>query len=156
VRKLTPANMTYQQGRLIFAVKRTKTGQPALGTLSRRTERLVARYVEALGAAPLANAPLFRNRSGNAYSKDTLGDDFRAVRAGVLPGDNRQLLDLRRSGAVEASAGGVDMNALAAKMANTVNQSRELQQTYQPVDLTSVKSADAARQRGRRAMRENS
>ena len=41
-------------------------------------------------------------------SKDTLGDDFRAVRAKVF-GDNerRQLADFRRSGATEALAGDV-------------------------------------------------
>ena len=33
---------------------------------------------------PVGRAPLFRNRSGRPYSKDTLGDDFRAVRIMVV------------------------------------------------------------------------
>ena len=28
----------------------------------------------------MPDAPIFRNRSKNPYSKDTLGDDFRAIR----------------------------------------------------------------------------
>jgi hypothetical protein len=39
------------------------------------------------------DAPLFRNRSGLPYSKDTLGDDFREIRQIVFPGDKRQLAD---------------------------------------------------------------
>lgn len=155
VRKLTPAHMSREGTRTLFRVDRSKTGAAALGTLSRRAERVVGDYLKTLAAQPLPNAHLFRNRSGRPYSKDTLGDDFRAVRGQVLPGDDRKLLDMRRSGAVEASAGGVNMNDLAAKMANTINQSSELQRTYQPTDLTAVRNADAARRRGRGAIREN-
>ena len=155
VRKLTPAHMGEESGRIIFRIDRSKTGAAALGTLSRRAEALVRRYLASFGAKPMPGAQLLRNRSGRPYSKDTLGDDFRAVRARVLPGDDRKLLDMRRSGAVEASAGGVNMNDLAAKMANTINQSSELQRTYQPTDLAAVRNADAARRRGRGAIREN-
>jgi hypothetical protein len=64
-------------------------------------------------------------------------------------------MDMRRTGAVEALAGDVDPGALAAKMANTISDSRDLQKTYQPVSMAAVRSADAARRRGRRAIREN-
>src|SRR5690606_41757693 len=67
-----------------------------------------------------------------SYSKDTLGDDFRTVRELVFPGDTRQLLDMRRSGAVEAAAGGADPLALSAKMANSIHAASDLQQTYLP------------------------
>jgi hypothetical protein len=42
-------------------------------------------------------------------------------------------MDFRRSGAVEATAGKVDPTALASKMANTIDQSKELQAAYLPV-----------------------
>jgi len=66
-----------------FEVERAKTGRSAFATLSQRTTALLAAYLAALPAEPLGDAPLFRNRSGHAYSKDTLGDDFRDLRAKV-------------------------------------------------------------------------
>ena len=63
-------------------------------------------------------------------------------------------MDMRRSGAVEAMAGNVDDGALAAKMANTIDQARELQRTYLPVDPISVERADNARRRGRNQLRQ--
>jgi hypothetical protein len=88
------------------------------------------------------DAPLFRNRSGAPYSKDTLGDDFRAVRTMVFgKNDDRQLADIRRSGAVEATVGGAKVEKLAKKMAkkmaNTISASARLQKVYNPVDVES-------------------
>jgi hypothetical protein len=41
-------------------------------------------------------------------------------------------MDFRRSGSQEAQAGGVDTLALATKLANSINQSKRLQDTYLP------------------------
>jgi hypothetical protein len=87
------------------------------------------------------------------YNADMLGEDFRLVREAEFPGDTRKLSDFRRSGAVEATAGEVNPAALAGKMANTIDQNRELQATYQPHNATLVRLADAARTRGRGRLR---
>jgi hypothetical protein len=138
-----------------FATDRTKTGRAALATLSRRTTAILDAYLGKLGAEPLGSTPIFRNRSGAPYSKDTLGDDFRAVRTLVFgQTETRQLQDFRRSGAVEALAGRVAPTGLSSKMANSISQSTRLQKTYAPVQLASVREADAARARGRRRLRE--
>jgi hypothetical protein len=138
-----------------FAVDRAKTGAAALGTLCARTQRLLAAYIDGLGAEPLPDASLLRHRSGGAYSKETLNKDFAKVRSAVFgKSETRKIMDMRRSGAVEAMAGDVDDAALAAKMANTINSSRELQRTYLPVDRASVERADDARRRGRARLRE--
>ena len=156
VRSLKRSNLKSYRGRMLFeAVSREKTGRAIIGTVSRPTERLVLAYL-GLKADRSADEPLFKNRSGAPYSKDTLGDDFRAIRAIAFPGDTRVLMDMRRSGAVEAAAGEVDPNALAAKMGNTINRSQQLQRTYQPVDIAAVRLADDARRRGRKRMREES
>jgi hypothetical protein len=140
-----------------FETGRTKTGRKALATLSRRSERILDAYLAKLGAAPVGMAPIFRNRSSTPYSKDTLGEDFRAVRTLVFgPDEKRQLQDFRRSGTVEALAGQVAPTALSSKMANSISQSTRLQKTYGPVQLASVRDADAARVRGRRRLREQS
>lgn len=127
----------------------------AIGTLSRRSQRLIAAYVAGLATQLLPDAPMFRNRSGRAYTKDTLARDFRVIREGVFPGDTRKLLDFRRSGAVEAAAGNVDALALSRKMANSIHSSQRLQDTYMPKRTAMVRLADEARRRGRRTLREN-
>lgn len=153
-RKLTIDNLREHGGALFFeAVRREKTGKAIIGTLSKPTARLVRAYLSSREHDALTDEPIFRHRKGRPYSKDTLGDDFRSVRAIAFPGDERVLMDMRRSGAVEAAAGEVDMNSLAAKMGNTINSSRQLQATYQPVDLAAVRNADEARIRGRQRIR---
>ena len=77
------------------------------------------------------------------------------MRAAEFPGDKRQVMDFRRSGAVEAEAGEVDPGALAKKMANTIDTNRDLQSTYLPQNATLVRLADHARGRGRSRMRGN-
>jgi hypothetical protein len=77
------------------------------------------------------------------------------VRQAEFPGDPRKLMDFHRSGAVEATAGSVDPAALAGKMANSIDQSKELQATDLPHNATLVKLADKARLVGQRRLREN-
>ena len=89
------------------------------------------------------------------YSKDTLGDDFRDVRNKVFPGDSRRLMDLRRTGNVEAVVGGAEPAHLSAKLSNTLSQSNQIFDTYSPVQLAAVREADKARAVGRRRLRLN-
>jgi len=126
VRTLAERHRSEADGNLIFDRQvdgRAKTGRAAIGTVSRRTERLVKVYLAGLGTALPPDAILFRNRSGNPYREDTLGDDFASVRAIAFPGDARRLMDMRRSGAIEAIGGGVAGVGLAAK--NKFNRSLE-------------------------------
>jgi hypothetical protein len=138
-----------------FEIGRAKTGREALGTLSKRAEFVLDGYITKLGAEPVGTAPIFRNRSGAPYSKDTLGDDFRDVRVMVFgEGEKRQLADFRRSGTVEAFAGDAAPEKVSAKMANTLSASNRLHRTYSPVQLSAVRDADAARRRGRNRLRD--
>ena len=132
-----------------FAVDRAKTGKAAIGTLSARARALLA----ALPGKPVPMFPLFLTRTGQPYRDYTMGADFRAVRAAEFPGDRRQIMDFRRSGAVEATAGDVTGSALAGKMANSIDANRALQETYQPHTVQVVRIADAARARGRGKLR---
>lgn len=151
VRSLKASQRVRDAQGLAFVLDRAKTGRGAIGTLTRRSEAIVNAYIAGLGVELLDNAPIFRNRSGRAYSKDTLGDDFRDVRAMVFgPGETRTLADFRRSGAVEAIRGGVEAEQLAAKMANDLDTSKTLHKTYAPVDLATARKVDEARRKGRR------
>ena len=148
VRKLTPAHRTAED---VFTLERAKTGRAAVATLSRASLRILGAYLATAGMEPFPNAPIFRNRSGAPYSKDTLGDDFRDVRAMAFgPDETRTLADFRRSGAVEALRGGASAEHLGSKLANDYASSSFLQRTYTPVDLAAVRAVDEARRKGRR------
>jgi GNAT superfamily N-acetyltransferase len=149
-----------------FALPRAKTGKAAIGTLSYKTEKVLRAYVAGLPFTLMPDTPIFHTRGGEPgpkggrprppapYTKDTLSKDFRIVREAAFPGDKRQVMDFRRSGAIEATAGQVDPAALAGKMANSIDSNRELQATYQPSHKAVVRLADAARARGRETLRD--
>jgi hypothetical protein len=156
VRTLADRHRVCVDGHLIFDRQidgRTKTGRAAIGTVSRRTERLVTAYLAMMGTVLLPDAILFRTRSGAPYIDATLSHDFAALRALAFPGDRRRLMDMRRSGAVEAIAGNAAPLGLAAKMANSIGQSNAIHKAYAPVDIAAVQNADEARLRGRQKMR---
>ncbi|RWC91709.1 MAG: hypothetical protein EOS72_03380 [Mesorhizobium sp.] len=140
-----------------FDITRGKTGRDGVLTLSRRTERLLNWYLaEQFGEAePISNMEIFRTRRGAAYRKNSLSEDFRDIRKIVFPGDTRMMLDFRRSGSTEAVAGGVEGTALSAKLANSLSESKKLEQTYVPIQVEMVRRADDARREGRRALRGN-
>jgi hypothetical protein len=75
------------------------------------------------------------------------------VRALAFPKDKRRLMDMRRSGVVEAVAGKADAIGLSAKLANSIRRSNALHKAYAPVDIEAVRNTDAARLRGRQRMR---
>lgn len=177
VRSLTRAQLSGDADGPLFQLARAKTGKAAIGTVSPRTQRLLSLYLAELPALLHPDAPIFRtppatpisrkgrpgewggNHGGGTrrapvpYAADVLSKHFRAVRAAEFPGDRRTLMDFRRSGAVEAKAGEVNPMALADKMANTIDNSRALQNTYLPPNAKLVRLADAARARGRARLR---
>ncbi|MGB6756159.1 MAG: hypothetical protein WBE71_27305 [Xanthobacteraceae bacterium] len=166
VRSLTRAQLSGDADGPLFQLARAKTGKAAIGTLSRRTERMLKAYLAKLPNDLHPSAPIFRTppfipwvkggkpRAGVPYRADVLGRHFRIVRETLFPGDRRQLgSDFRRSGAVEAKAGHVDPAALADKMANSIDRNKALQSTYLPADARVVRLADEARARGRARLR---
>lgn len=132
---------------------RQKTGKPAIGTLSRRTRRLLEAYM-ADRPAMTPEAWLFPLSTKRVPTISELTRDFRELCESVFPGDLRQLRDMRRSGTVEAFAGGASPADVGTKMANSIGRSNKLFSTYNPVDLASVRRADEARLIGRRARRD--
>jgi integrase len=139
-----------------FFTERGKTGKPVGGLLNIRALRAIEAYLQKIEIELHGEAYIFRNRSGAPYSKDTLGDDFRAVRAAEF-GDRerRTLADFRRSGAVEAIAGDATAPALAHAMGNTLSASNALFATYVPVNVATIRSVMEARRRGRSKLRGN-
>ncbi|MGB6924299.1 MAG: hypothetical protein WBE08_12670 [Methyloceanibacter sp.] len=156
VRALRASQLARDGSGMAFFAERGKTGKPVGGVLSDRALAAMQAYLEKLGIELHGDAYIFRNRSGDPYSKDTLGDDFRAVRIGVFgQGDRRTLADFRRSGAQEAIAGDATPAALAHAMGNTLSTSNMLFATYCPVNTATITSVMEARRRGRAKLRGN-
>lgn len=148
-----------------FLIKRGKTSETAFGILTPRVRRLVEAYISSLDYTLHDDAPIFRTKgfapSGKGgrprvsvpYTKDTLVDDFADLRRAVFgKEEKRRLMDMRRTGAVEATAGGASVETLSAKMGNSIDQNKTLQKTYMPVNLAAVRLADEARIKGRRRL----
>jgi hypothetical protein len=96
------------------------------------------------------------NWAPRPYTKDKLDIDFRRVGALVFGySEDRNLLDLRRTAAVEAIAGNAGDMQVSAKLANSISATNSIHKTYAPVDLAQVRAADEARTVGRRRIREN-
>ena len=132
---------------------REKTGVAVLGTLSPRTHRLLVAYL-ATRPVMTPEAWLFPMASGRVPSIPELSRAFRILTEKVFPGDKRQLRDMRRTGTVEAFAGGATANDIGSKMGNSIGRSNTLWKTYNPVDLASVRRADVARVEGRKRRRD--
>ncbi|WP_139198804.1 hypothetical protein [Devosia sp. YR412] len=167
VRTLTPSQAATSGSDLVFLIERAKTSENAIGTLSRRTQRLVEAYIRSLPYDLHEEAPIFRTkgyaptskggrpRNSVPYTKDSLVSDFGDVRLRVFgPDDKRRLMDARRSGAVEANAGGASVESLSAKMGNSIDENKKLQATYMPVNIAAVRAADDARRIGRKKLGE--
>jgi hypothetical protein len=155
VRALRASQMATAGSGTLFFAERGKTGKPVGGLLSARSLRLLSAYLEKLGVTLTGDAYIFRNTSGAPYSKDTLGDDFRTVRAAEFGPLERRMLghDFRRSGAVEAITGEATPAALSHAMANTLATSNALFATYVPVTVATINQVAEARRKGRRKLR---
>ncbi|TMJ79635.1 MAG: phage integrase family protein, partial [Alphaproteobacteria bacterium] len=154
VRTIRASQLARNSTGAVFFTARGKTGTPVGGALTDRALAALEAYIAGLGAELHGEAYIFRNRSGAPYSSDTLGDDFRDVRRLVF-GDREQrtLADFRRSGAVEAIAGGAKAEELAHAMGNTLSASNALFATYVPVNQATLRSVLEARRRGRSKLR---
>ena len=155
VRGLRASQLALGASGQVFFTERGKTGVPVGGALSARSIRTLKAYLEQLGLDLHGEAYVFRNRSGHAYSKDTLGDDFRDIRESVFGALETRTMghDFRRTGAVEAIVGGANAEQVAHAMGNTLSASNALFATYVPVNVATLQNVMEARRRGRQKLR---
>lgn len=130
--------------------ERSKTDKEAFAAVSDDLGDRLQAYLVAQGRAQLDVTPILRQRNGEAYrSKDTFGDDFRDVRAAIFPGDTRQFLDIRRSANLEADLAGADKADMAKILANAIDTSRFLDETYTPPTVAKAREVAGKRAQGR-------
>lgn len=141
---------TQRQGRKITR-SRAKTGTSVVASLSRNGERILDAYLARRDAALIGEARLF------TYSKSWLSHRFTKLRRQVFDThdhrDNRTMQDIRRSGAIEATAGGVDPHALSKTMGNSYENSQKLQETYSPSNVVNAEHVLEARRKGRKRLK---
>jgi hypothetical protein len=155
VRALRGSQRTRDRHGRAFFTERAKTGATAGGVLCARTMAILDAYLSTLGVELHREAPILRNRSGQPYLKNAFAEDFRDVRAALFgAGERRQMLDFRRSGAVEAIVGDATAEHLAHAMGNTLSASNALFETYVPVQMATVTQISEARRKGRRRLRQ--
>lgn len=165
VRALTRGQLDQVLAGGLIVTERAKTGASVGAALSPRSAAIVRAYAAQLGVEVHAEAPLFRTRghtkgdgrpwAPRPYTKDRFAEDFREVRT-ILFGERekRQMLDFRRSGAVEAIAGDAEPAKLAHAMGNTLGSSNALFETYVPANVTSLSDVAQARKKGRSRLRD--
>jgi hypothetical protein len=130
------------------------TFKPIGAVLGGRSIAVLTAYLEKLGVDLTGDAYIFRNRSGASYSKDTLGDDFRDVRAVEFGPLERRTIGhhMRRTGAGEAIVG----DAQPAHLARDGQHARDVQRAvrdYVPVNVATLRSVAEARRKGRARLR---
>lgn len=168
VRTLTEAQIAgAAEGRAVVR-QRSKTEATVGAMLGARATAMLRAYLDGRGYTEIGDTPVFRTRGlpqparGGGrprlpapYTSNVFGRDFRAVRESVFgPREKRQMLDFRRSGAVEAITGGAEAEQLSRAMGNTLSASNQLYDTYVPVNQTMLRSVAEARRKGRAKMRE--
>lgn len=153
-RTLKPGQRIRHGNLQAFAITRGKTSALAYAPITRRAAKVMDAYLADRKVVDLER-PLFRTRRDSDYRKNSLAEDFRDIRNLVFPNDPRTLMDIRRSGALEASAGEVDPKALSDVMGNTISESKALQRTYTPAQIATAAKVPEARRKGRRARAAN-
>jgi hypothetical protein len=133
----------------VFFTERKKTDKPVGGMLRAPSAVRLGEYLEKLDRVLAPDDFIFRHRSGEPYTKDKLGDDFRTVRAALYgAAEERTMADFRRSGAVEAIAGSVQPAHLSHTMGNSLDRCHKLFKTYCPVNVVSLRAVREAREAG--------
>ncbi len=114
------------------------------------TVRLIERYKRRFGAILPADMPLLRSVSGRPFnSRHHLAKQLRIVlRAAGIP-DAVQLRDLRRTGNIEAVAGGATGPQLAARLDHAIERGEQILDTYAPPSFEAAKAAQDARRKAR-------
>ena len=124
------------------------------GVLSARTAAVVDAYLSGLGVELHAEAPIFRNRSGQQYLKNAFAEDFREVRTATFGHLERRQYSTSAVLAPEAIVGDASPEHLAHAMGNTLSSSNAMFETYVPVQMATVSQVSDARRKGRHRLRQ--
>lgn len=131
--------------------KRSKTGKEVFAAISDDLARDIDAYIQSLGFDLLPDQPILRNRRDKArYTKPRFNADFAAVRLAAFgPDEKRFMMDIRRSGNVEADLGGANAEDRAEILANALHKDQYLEDTYTPPTVAKARKLAKQRLKGR-------
>jgi hypothetical protein len=165
VRTLANEQFTSDQNGPLFSVARAKTGETAVGMLSRAYPRRPAACCKTLPPKLLADVTDFLDAwwaaatqgwpAGARYIRTTHGRWFLApcTRRTEPADDRRKLRGFPAMAVDRGGRGGTTPQQFAGRIANTVDRNKELQATCLPHHAAVVRPADQARMQGRARLR---
>ncbi|MGE0828056.1 MAG: hypothetical protein AB7O04_01745 [Hyphomonadaceae bacterium] len=132
---------------------RKKTGEVQKHALSEDTCARLGGYLAAAAEAKITFKPeeeILRQPDGwRLYTKDRWEKHFRWTRDTALPGDARRLMDMRRTGNVEADLGGMSRADRGELLANGLGKNNFLERTYTPATVVKSRQSLQKRQEAR-------
>ena len=137
--------------------ERSKTRKTATPSISQTLYKAIQNYVTQLGFEIAPNAPILRRSSTGEPWKDSadLSKDFRRVRDVVLgKGDDRSLMDIRRTVSFCADLGGAAPEERGSLLANNIGQDGRLDETYSPTNVIKARQTSLKAQTGAEIMRQ--
>lgn len=151
VRTLTFTNLHHDGVGPYIETFRRKTGAAVYAVITQSLYDDILAYVDALPVSPLPDTPFLRTtRSQAAYTKVRFTDEFAKVRALAFgSGEKRRLMDIRRSGNLEADLGGASAEDRAEILANALDKDSRLEATYTPLTITKARKIAVQREAGR-------
>ena len=134
VRQITRSMLKRDSDGFYISTTRGKTGKDVIVAISTELGDDLMAYMNELGFELMPDQPLLRTvRDKRRYTKVRFTDEFAKIRKlafGVE--ETRKMMDLRRSGNVEADLGGASPDDRAEILANTLNKDAGLEATYTP------------------------
>ena len=130
---------------------RSKTGKPVYAVITKRLESDILAYAEALPVIIKPGTPFLRTtRSLAIYKRVRFTDEFAKVRAIAFGSDEkRKMMDIRRSGNLEADLGGASAQDRAEILANALDKDSRLDETYTPLTVAKARRIAKQREQGR-------
>lgn len=131
--------------------RRSKTGKVVFAAISNDLGRDILEYIENLPVELLPSEPILRTaRDHKRYTKARFSFDFALVRKAAFgPDEARWMMDLRRSGNLEADLGDASPEDRAEILANSLHMSKDLEDTYTPMTVAKARQIAKKRAIGR-------
>lgn len=151
VRKLTQAMLKRDNEGFYIKTTRSKTGKDVIVPISSGLSDDLIAYIDALDFDLMPDQPILRTvRDGRSYTKVRFTDEFARIRRMAFgEKETRKMMDLRRSGNVEADLGGASPDDRAEILANTLNKDAALEATYTPPTVAKARKLAKQRELGR-------
>jgi len=158
VRQITRSMLKQDAEGFYVSTTRGKTGKDVIVAISTELGDDLAAYMSGLGFELMPDQPVLRTvRDKRRYTKVRFTDEFAKIRKLAFGSEEtRKMMDLRRSGNVEAELGGASPDDHAEILANTLNKDAGLEAKYTPPTVAKARKLAKQRELGREILNQES